>query len=100
MVTLQSTLDLPNLLNRESTAKEWMDDPRGKAIFEPIFKNMMVEMRKVLGGSEHTSDTMGMDVMGMMMDMPVMSIFYFNPESLEQSPEEVVDGMLAQVHGK
>ncbi len=100
VVTLQSTLDLPCLLNRESTAKEWLDDPRGKAVFGPVFKMMTDEMRKMMGGAEADSEAMGMDVGGMLMDMPVMAILYFNAQGLERTPEEMVDGMLAQVHSK
>ena len=32
-VTLKSTLNLPCILDKESTIREWMDDPRGKVIF-------------------------------------------------------------------
>jgi len=28
-VTLQSTLELPSILNRDSTMREWVEDPRG-----------------------------------------------------------------------
>ncbi len=35
-VTLKSTLELPCLLNRESTTREWLDDPRGKPVFKPL----------------------------------------------------------------
>ncbi|WP_345343748.1 glycoside hydrolase family 3 C-terminal domain-containing protein [Candidatus Villigracilis affinis] len=34
-VTLQSTLSLPSILDKESTVREWLADPRGKAVIEP-----------------------------------------------------------------
>ena len=40
----------------------------------------------------------GMDPLGFLMDMPVMDMLYFQDVSLTTSPEEIVDGMLAQVH--
>jgi beta-glucosidase len=36
-VTLESTLDLPCILNRESTIREWSKDPRAEAVFEAFF---------------------------------------------------------------
>ena len=36
-VTLESTLNLPCILDKESTIREWMADPRGKAVFGPFY---------------------------------------------------------------
>ena len=46
-VTLQSTLKLPSLLSRESTPRDWLDDPRGKVIFEPMFQQMTAQMKQM-----------------------------------------------------
>lgn len=99
-VTLQSTLRLPSLLNRESTAREWMEDPLGRPVFEPVFRQISDEMRRLMGASGPESEGLGMDVMGMLMDMPILSIFYFAQQALPQTPEEMVDQLLSQVHGK
>jgi hypothetical protein len=56
-------------------------------------------MRRTLGATPDNSETLGMDMMEMMMDMPVISIFYFNPDAMKQTPEEVLEGMLARVRG-
>jgi beta-glucosidase len=100
-VTLQSTLDLPCLLDRESTAREWLADRRGKPVLEPVLRQMESEWRKLMsgdGGNAASSDTLGMDMMGMLMDMPVISILYFQQDALPRSPEEMVADMLEKVH--
>jgi len=100
VVALQSTLDLPCMLDRESTAKEWMEDPRGKPVIEPVLKKMEEGMRKMIGGEDQPSDSLGMDIMGMIMDMPVVSILHFQADAVDRTPEELVDGLLAQARAR
>ena len=40
-VTLRSSLVLPSILNRDSTLREWQDDPRGKAVSEPVIQRTL-----------------------------------------------------------
>ncbi len=40
-VTLQSTLELPSILNRDSTLREWTADPRGMNVLAPLFQQMI-----------------------------------------------------------
>ena len=49
-VTLESTLNLPCILDNESTIREWMADPRGKVVFGPFYAMMEAESRKMFGG--------------------------------------------------
>jgi threonine aldolase len=49
-VTLQSTVELPCILDKESTMREWLADPRGKAVFGPAYAQMEAEARKMFGG--------------------------------------------------
>ncbi len=94
-VTLQSTLELPCLLDRESTLREWLADPRGKRAFEPFFQQMGPQMQATFGGDE--GEGVGMDVMDSLMDMPVLGILHFLDKSIPMSPEEMVDDLLRQV---
>ncbi len=94
-VTLQSTCELPCILNRESTIRAWLDDPRGRAVFEPLFKQM--SQSGFLG--EGLSESIGMDMLTFMLDMPLLGILHFQENLLPASPEATVDGLLAQVHG-
>jgi beta-glucosidase len=99
-VTLESTLDLPSLLDKESTIREWMDDPRGRAVSEPIFAKIEAENRRMLAGeAEHGSeDTGGMDPTGMILDMPLESVLRWQQSAWSKPAGEIVDDLLAEVH--
>jgi beta-glucosidase len=98
-VTLQSTLKLPCILNRESTIRDWMEDPRGKPIFEPMFQKLMAQMGGMFGGGENEKDGIGMDMMSMIQDMPLLSILDWGMHSLSVPADDLVDTMLGQAHG-
>ena len=98
-VTLQSTLELPCILNRLSTLKDWLEDPRGKMLVEPMFRQMMSEGKGVFGGSAGESETIGMDMSAFVNDMPLYSLLYFQHEALPMHPDELIEMLLAQVHG-
>lgn len=102
-VTLESTLSLPCILDKESTVREWMADSRGKVVFGPFFAKMEEEARKVFGGGGEdgrygNDGAIGMDVMEMFSDMPLISVLMFQQNALPMHPEEIVAGLLAQVH--
>lgn len=97
-VTLQSTLQLPSLLNRESTVREWLEDPRGRAVFEPFFQQMMAQMRAVMGGGEEEGG-IGMDMIGFIMETPLVSILGFQEATLPAPAEAIVADLLQKVHG-
>jgi beta-glucosidase len=99
-VTLQSTLDLPCLIDKESTVRQWMADRRGQAVLGPFFKQLEEYSRKIFGGGERYGDSIGMDVMDMIMDMPLLSVLMFQQRLLPMPAEEILEGMLAQVHEK
>jgi beta-glucosidase len=100
-VTLESTLSLPCLLNKESTIREWIDDPRGKAVFDPMYAQIKEQGNKELGGGEEQEGSesgMGMDAMDMMKDMPLESVLRFIRGSLTKTSDEMVEEMLVKVH--
>ena len=99
-MTLESTPDLPCLLNRESTIREWMADPRGQVIFGSLYAQMEERMRKMFAGGDGDEPTVGMDFVDMMGDMPLLSVLMWQQSALPMLPEDVVDGLLAQVHGQ
>ena len=108
IVTLESTLDLPCILDIESTIREWMTDPRGRQVLGTLYEQIEMQTRKVFGeteryGNEKQPDTfegfsMGLDIMDMMVDMPVVSVLMFQQEALTMPAEEMVAGLLRQVH--
>jgi beta-glucosidase len=101
-VTLESSLDLPCILDDESTIREWMADPLGKVVFEPFYSQIETMGRKMFGKTERYGNegTLGMDIMDMFKDMPLVSVLLFQQGELSQPAEEIVDGLLAQVHSR
>jgi beta-glucosidase len=99
-VMLESTLNLPCILDRESTIREWMADPRGKVAFGPFYAQMEEQSRKMFGGGDGDENTIGMDFMDMMGDMPLLSVLMWQQSALPMHPEDLVDGLLTQVHGQ
>jgi beta-glucosidase len=100
-VTLESTLRLPCVLDKESTLREWMADPRGKAVFGPFYSQIEVQSRRMFGGDSErygNEGVIGMDIMEMMNDMPLVSVLMFQQATLTIPPEEIVEGMLMQAH--
>ncbi len=97
-VTLQSTLSLPCILDKESTIREWMADPRGKVALGPLYAQMEKQHRKTFGGE--SEDATSTDLMNMMGDMPLVSVLMWRPSWLPMHHEDLVDGLLAQVHGR
>ncbi len=94
-VTLQSTQELPSILKRESTLRDWMEDPRGKRVLAPLSQQITAQLQNIFGGGEGDMD--GMDPMGFLMDMPLPDLLHFLDIALPTSPEDMVNGWLAQV---
>ncbi|MCL7452786.1 MAG: glycoside hydrolase family 3 C-terminal domain-containing protein [Anaerolineae bacterium] len=97
-VTLQSTLTLPCLLDRDSTLREWLADPRGKDAFGPFYAQVEEQGRKMFGGGEGDKDRLGVDFMDMLGDMPLVSVLMWQKIALPMHPEDLVSTLLDQVH--
>lgn len=97
-VTLQSTLELPCLIDKESTIREWMADPRGEVVLGPVLNQIQTNNRELFSADE--DDENGMDMIEMLADMPLVSVLMFQQSTLTMPAEEMVDGLLMQVHGK
>ncbi len=103
-VSLETTLNLPCLLDEESTMREWMADPRGKQVLGSLYAQIEAQTRRMFNdsgmsdGSEANDENgIGMDIMGMMADMPVVSVLMFQQGALTMPAEEMVAGLLRQV---
>jgi beta-glucosidase len=104
-VALESTLELPCILDTESTMREWMADPRGRQVLGAMYEQIETHTRKLFGEAErygndkgNHENAIGMDIMDMMIDMPVTSVLLFQQSALPMPAEEIVGGMLRQVH--
>ena len=96
-VNLKSTLTLPCLLNRDSTIREWLEDPRGEAVLRPMMEMAMAQMSQAMGVGQEGGLDMGMEFM---MDTPLLVILNFMEAMLPTPPEEIVATLLEQVKGK
>lgn len=96
-VILQTTLDLPCILNRESTVRAWLDDPRGKRVFEPVFEKIKAGARQIYNMRE--SDRSELEIMNLIWDAPLSNILRrFYTSTPPTSPDDVLTELLKQVH--
>ncbi len=91
MVTLESTQQLPSLINRNSTLGEWMADPAGIAALAPLLQQFQQQVPT-------DSDMLGIDFFNMIRDMPLSKILGWFAGNLPAEPETIVDQLVAQVH--
>lgn len=101
-VALESTLDLPCLLDKESTIREWMADPRGRIVFGSYYALMEEYIRQMFAGGGERRDSKeeaGMDIMDSLGDIPLVDALMWQQHALPMHPEDLVAGLLAQVHG-
>lgn len=93
-VTLRATRDLPCLLNRESTVREWLTDRRGRPVFEPVYQSMRARMGAAFG-ADNDPERIGMDMMDFMMEMPLLRLLHFQQKDLPKPADELVDDAAA-----
>jgi len=101
-VTLESTLNLPCILDKESTLREWMADPRGNAVFGPLYSKFETTAHKGFGSEGEdryaSEGSIGMDIMDMFKDMPLVSGLFFQKDAWDKHPEDIVEELLQQVN--
>jgi beta-glucosidase len=95
--TLKSTLELPCLIDKESTIREWLADPRSAAVLQPLFEQFQAQGGELFGTGD--GEGIGMDVMAMMIDIPLVNVMTFMQGSLPMPADQIADGLLMQVHG-
>lgn len=101
--TLISTQKLPCILDMESTLNDWMADPRGREVLGPLYAEIEAASRRRFGGQDRyankeESGNIGMDIMDMLNDMPLVSVLAFDQASLPEPAEAMVEKMLRQAH--
>jgi beta-glucosidase len=97
-VELESTRILPSILNRESTIRAWLEDPKGGPIFDPIYQQILAGMASMFGAEKEEGADIGMDMTGFLMEMPLLSIFQFQENNLPSPAVDMVDSLLKMVH--
>jgi beta-glucosidase len=97
-VTLQSTLQLPCILKRESTIKEWLAYSHSKPAIGAQVQQLLSPMAAAFGSGVDGNDTIGMDTMTFFMDMPLLSILQFQESAFPRPVDELVDDLLEQAY--
>ncbi len=92
--TLTSTVELPCVLDMESTIKEWLEDPKGAPVLAPL----VAEMRAKIEDASDGDPAIGMSVEEMYMDLPLVSVLAFQSRPFETPPEGIVAALLEQVY--
>ncbi len=94
--TLTSTLDLPCIIDKESTIREWMTDPRSAAVLGPLFEQMMAHSHEFFDANQ--DGDIGMDMMEMMADITLVNMLAFQQSNLPMPADVIVEGLLTQLH--
>ena len=97
-VTLQSTQQLPSILNRESTVHEWQADPRGKVVVAQVFEKMQAQTQKMFSGGDSEESGIGMDTSAFMDDMPLLNLLEWMENEFHEPAEVIVHRLLAEVY--
>ncbi len=93
---LNSTQKLPCILNRESTIKEWEQDPYGG----PFFRELKSMLLGAIDENALKDATLGVDYEVLMQNDPLESILRNLPGISIPDPIAMVDMLLEQVHSR
>jgi beta-glucosidase len=93
-VMLQSTLELPSILHRESTVRDWLSDPRGKALIEPYFQRLLGQKKQIFEADGGEGEATGIEEL----NKPLRSIFHSWESALPMPADDLVDSLLEQVY--
>ena len=97
-VTLESTIHLKSLLDRESTVGEWLDDPKGRVILYPLMTKLLEESQHLFGSGDEDEETVSRNILMMVSGMPLLSVLILQQELLDGPADQIVDELLRQVH--
>ena len=82
--------------------REWLADPRGNAVFGPLYPKLETAARKDFGSDGEdryaSEGSIGMDIMEMFNDMPLVSGLLFQKDAWDKHPEDMIEELLQQVH--
>jgi hypothetical protein len=78
-----------------------MEDPRGKRVLEPLFDLFTVPLRATIAAHKAEVGSSGTETVDLfMLELPLRDVFYFQGVKLPVPPEDMLDRLLAQVHGQ
>ena len=99
-VTLESTVLLKSLLDKESTVGEWLDDPKGRVVLYPLMTKLLEESQSLFGSGDEDEETTNRNILMMISGMPLLSVLILQQELLDGSADQIVGELLRQVHSE
>ena len=87
--TLKSTLELPCLLDQNSTIGEWMADPRGSVVAASILNQIQVQTKKLFGEEA---------LIQMYSDTPFASVLGFNQNIFPIPADILFDNLMKELY--
>ena len=99
-VTLESTVLLKSLLDKESTVGEWLDDPKGRGVLYPLMTKLLEESQSLFGSGDEDEETTNRNILMMISGMPLLSVLILQQELLDGSADQIVGELLRQVHSE
>ncbi len=96
-VMVQSTAQLPSLLGPMSTLGQWLDDPAGRAVIEPLYAQIKAGIQAAAGDSADGEPDMGF--LQFLLEVPLPDMLEFQADALPAAPDVIVAGLLQQVRG-
>jgi beta-glucosidase len=86
---MESTQTLPCVLNRESTLREWNEDPRGAEALKELMEQMTTAMGDI--------DELDMETNSFFDNTPLEALLGFFGGDAETTPAEIINGLLKQI---
>jgi beta-glucosidase len=96
-VMLRSSLDLPSILDMNSTLREWIADRRGRVAIEAVVAEMRTRMAATFGEAQTHENKWG--IPNFLMDMPLPGALEFEESLLPMGGAALVERLLGEVHG-
>ncbi|GAB5491204.1 MAG: glycoside hydrolase family 3 C-terminal domain-containing protein [Phototrophicaceae bacterium] len=86
-ITLEKGTVIPSILNLQSTLSDWLEDPKGMALIQPMVSGMF---------AEGDSEALGIDMFAFFKSLPLITLLGFMGEG-DTPTDVIVRGMLEQV---
>jgi len=93
-LTLRRGTALPCILDRDSTLREWLADPHGGTVLGPMLEDIRRRVATVMGSDGQR--VIGMDLMGFLLDMPLLNVLAIHEHAGGVSAAEQVDALVAR----
>ncbi len=96
-VTLESTQELPSILNMDSTVRDWINDPKGEPIIDEIIAQRVNQIKSQNPDIEIDEKQVKDELLNTALDIPLLILFRYAEKDLPMSAEALVKYLLARI---